>query len=116
MRQARREAGKQDRAVLDQVLNSSDSTTRAVFAEDGAALAGIVLAFVGILANQLTGSPVPDALGSIAVGLPMIGVCSGGTSAAELRDAGSAEVYQDVQELLENVPGTALVRLLYGSS
>ncbi|ALE07727.1 cation diffusion facilitator family transporter [Arthrobacter sp. ERGS1:01] len=69
LRQARGDARKQGRAVLDHVLNSSDTTTRAVFAEDGAALAGIALAFAGILAHQLTGSPVPDALGSIAVGL-----------------------------------------------
>ncbi len=69
LRQARGDAREQGRAVLDQVLNSSDTTTRAVFAEDGAALAGLVLAFAGILARQLTGSPVPDAVGSILVGV-----------------------------------------------
>jgi cation diffusion facilitator family transporter len=69
LRQARGDARKQGRAVLEHVLNSSDTTTRAVFAEDGAALAGIVIAFAGILAHQLTGSPVPDAMGSIAVGV-----------------------------------------------
>jgi cation diffusion facilitator family transporter len=69
LRQARAEARKQDRPVLDQVLNSSDTTTRAVFAEDGAALAGVVLASAGILLHQLTGSPVPDAVGSILVSI-----------------------------------------------
>jgi cation diffusion facilitator family transporter len=69
LRQARAEARKQDRPVLDQVLNSSDTTTRAVFAEDGAALAGVVLASAGILLHQLTGSAAPDAVGSILVGI-----------------------------------------------
>lgn len=73
LRQVRAEAEKRDRTILDQVLNSSDTTTRAVFAEDGAALAGIVLAFAGILAHQLSGSAVPDAIGSIAVGV-LLGV------------------------------------------
>ncbi|MGA7203273.1 MAG: cation transporter [Specibacter sp.] len=68
LRQARGDARKQGRAVLEHVLNGSDTTTRAVFAEDGAALAGTVIAFAGILAHQLTGSPAPDAMGSIAVG------------------------------------------------
>ncbi len=69
VRQVRREAHKQQRGILDQVLNSSDTTTRAVFAEDGAALAGIVIAFTGIFLHQLTGSAIPDALGSVAVGV-----------------------------------------------
>ena len=70
---ARGEARKQDRQVLDQVLNSSDTTTRAVFAEDGAALIGIAVALLGIFLHQVTGSPVPDAVGSILIGI-LLGV------------------------------------------
>lgn len=39
--------------------------------------------------------------------LPMVGVCSGGTSEAELRDAGAAEVFSDFQGLLERMDGSA---------
>jgi len=39
-----------------------------VFAEDSAALTGLVIAAAGLAAHQLTGSPVPDAAGSILVG------------------------------------------------
>ncbi|GAA1625793.1 cation diffusion facilitator family transporter [Georgenia ruanii] len=73
LRQVRSEARRVRRDPLEHALETSDPTLRGVFAEDAAALVGLVLAFAGLLAHQLTGSPVPDALGSIAVGL-LLGV------------------------------------------
>jgi cation diffusion facilitator family transporter len=72
-RQVRGEAGRADRDILEHALFTSDPTLRAVFAEDAAALIGLVLAFIGVLAHQLTGSVVPDAIGSIAIGV-LLGV------------------------------------------
>lgn len=72
-RQARKSAKRLERRTLEQVLKSSDPTMRAVFAEDGAALIGLVVAFVGVFMHQLTGSPLPDALGSILIGI-LLGV------------------------------------------
>lgn len=72
-RQARSSAKELERRTLEQVLRSSDPTMRAVFAEDSAALIGLVIAFFGIFLHQATGSPVPDALGSILVGI-LLGV------------------------------------------
>ena len=51
------------------MLATSDPTLRAVFAEDVAALIGLVLAAAGLGARQLSGSAVPDAVGSILIGL-----------------------------------------------
>lgn len=68
-RQARREAREGGYDLLDHVMRTSDPTLRAVFFEDAAALVGLVIAFAGILLHQLTGSPVPDAVGSILVGI-----------------------------------------------
>jgi cation diffusion facilitator family transporter len=68
-RQARSEAESFQRDLIEHVMATSDPTLRAVFAEDSAALIGLVIAAAGLAAHQLTGSSVPDAAGSILVGL-----------------------------------------------
>jgi cation diffusion facilitator family transporter len=67
--QARSAAQELRRDLIEHVLATSDPTLRAVFAEDAAALIGIVLATVGLAAHQVTGSAIPDAVGSILVGV-----------------------------------------------
>ena len=73
VRQARSEAEPLQRDLIEHVLETSDPTLRAVFAEDSAALAGLVIAAAGLGAHEATGSAVPDAVGSILVGL-LLGV------------------------------------------
>ena len=72
-RQARRAAHRRDQDLIEHILATSDPTVRAVFFEDAAALVGIVIAAAGIVAHQVTGSAVPDAVGSILVGV-LLGV------------------------------------------
>jgi cation diffusion facilitator family transporter len=69
VRQARVAARAMHRDLIEHILATSDPTLRAVFAEDSAALVGLVLATAGLAAHQLTGSAVPDAIGSILVGV-----------------------------------------------
>jgi cation diffusion facilitator family transporter len=69
LRQAKPEAETLQRDLIEHVLATSDPTLRAVFAEDAAALAGLVIAAAGLIAHQLTGSSVPDSAGSILVGV-----------------------------------------------
>jgi len=76
VRQARPAAELFERDLIEQVMATSDPTLRAVFAEDAAALLGLLIAAVGLGAHELTGSSVPDAVGSILVGLLLAVVAS----------------------------------------
>jgi cation diffusion facilitator family transporter len=76
IRQARPEAALLERDLLEQVIATSDPTLRAVFAEDGAALVGLVIATIGLAAHQLSGSVTPDAVGSILVGVLLAAVAT----------------------------------------
>ncbi len=72
-RQTKREAREVERDVIQHALKTSDPTLRAVFAEDSAALTGLVIAATGVFLHQVTDQPVWDAVGSILVGL-LLGV------------------------------------------
>ena len=68
-RQAHTRAEERGTHTLALVLRTSNPTLRAVFAEDAAALIGLVIAFLGVLLHELTGNAVYDAAGSILVGV-----------------------------------------------
>lgn len=69
---------------------------------------------LGVLAADAVyvGDAVWDMKAALALGMPAIGVTCGGTSEAELRDAGAAEVYEGPRQVLENLQGTAIGSLL----
>jgi cation diffusion facilitator family transporter len=69
VREARRGGRERRMGPVRFALTSSNATLRAVFAEDAAALIGLLLAGAGIALHQLTGDPVYDAIGSILVGV-----------------------------------------------
>ncbi|MHA7262078.1 HAD family hydrolase [Arthrobacter sp. TMN-37] len=58
------------------------------------------------------GDSVWDVFSATELDIPTIGITTGGTSEAELRDAGAAEVYKDVRTLLRNFAGSPLAKLL----
>jgi cation diffusion facilitator family transporter len=72
-RQARRAAAHFDRDTLDYVINGSNTTLRAVIAEDSAALVGLAVAALAVLLHQVTGEPAFDAIGSLVIGV-LLGV------------------------------------------
>jgi cation diffusion facilitator family transporter len=69
IRQARREAQEHALPLLAYVRQSSDPALRAVLVEDTAALVGVGLAACGLLASELLGNSVPDAVASFLIGV-----------------------------------------------
>jgi cation diffusion facilitator family transporter len=119
VRQLGGEAREFDRDLLAHVLQTSDPTTRAVFAEDTAALIGIVIAVAGIGLHQLTGNAVWDGVGSILVGLLLGAVAVllidrnrrflvGQPASPQLREAVIARLQQ-----LPEVTAVRFVRLVF---
>jgi cation diffusion facilitator family transporter len=74
IRQTRTEAAGAKLPLLRYVRESRDPNVKMVLFEDSAALAGLAIALVGILADQLTGATAFDAAASIGVGVLLIGV------------------------------------------
>jgi cation diffusion facilitator family transporter len=74
MRQTRGEAAEAKLPLLRYVRESRDPNVKMVLFEDTAALAGLAIAFAGILADQLSGATVFDPAASIGIGLLLIAV------------------------------------------
>jgi cation diffusion facilitator family transporter len=73
-RQTREDAARASRPIGRHVRVSRDPTTKTVVFEDSAAVAGVVLAAIGLGLTLITGSPVFDGVASIAIGLLLAGV------------------------------------------
>ena len=69
LRQVRGEAADAGKPLLTYVRQSRDPTVKTVLSEDSAAIAGLVLALLGVGLHQLTGNPRFDAGASIVIGL-----------------------------------------------
>lgn len=68
VRQARAGGRRMSMSPLRFVARTSNTTLRAVFAEDAAALTGLAIAALGMALHEITGEAFWDALGSILVG------------------------------------------------
>ena len=74
LRQTRAAAREAGMGLVEFVRWSKEPTTKTVFSEDAAALAGLAIAFAGILLQQLTGNHRWDAGGAIVIGLLLVAV------------------------------------------
>ncbi|WP_431873992.1 cation diffusion facilitator family transporter [Amycolatopsis sacchari] len=107
MRQVRRESGEQERSIAQYLRLVDDPAPKSVFFEDSAALIGLVLAFLGLLLHQLTGSSLYDGLASILIGLLLAVVAwSLGLTNLRLLIGRQADpvVVRGIRELLRDAP------------
>ena len=93
-----------------------DAATSAADAKDSKPAPDILVAAldaVGAAAADTVyvGDAVWDVYAAGKLSIPTIGLTCGGTSEAELRDAGAVEIYTSPRELLENLPHSAIGRL-----
>ncbi|MFI8347843.1 cation diffusion facilitator family transporter [Streptomyces sp. NPDC085596] len=107
--------------ILRYLQHTPDTAVKAVVMEDSAALVGLVLAALGLLGGQLTGSGVFDGIASILIGVLLVVVAyilgRANTELlvgralpkpmreAVLRELRSVEAVQDVMELTTLVQG-----------
>ena len=70
------ETERRGRSLLRYLRQSSSTELVVVVAEDIAALLGLVFALAAVLLTLLTGNPVWDGIGSVAIGLLLIGVAA----------------------------------------
>ncbi|MFJ6079203.1 HAD family hydrolase [Pseudarthrobacter sp. NPDC092419] len=113
-------ARERDLQAMRQILDADaaiDAATSANDAEESKPAPDILVAALAAVDvdaadSVYVGDAVWDMQAAAALGIPAIGVTCGGISAAELRDAGAAEVYEDPRELLANLTSSAIGRLL----
>ncbi|AIY03141.1 hypothetical protein ART_3542 [Arthrobacter sp. PAMC 25486] len=98
----------------DHAIAASTSSSDAAQGKPSPDILAAALKSVGVDTTHalFVGDAVWDAKAAAALGIPMIGVRSGGTSAAELYEAGAVEVFDDVRELLDKVDQSRLGTLL----
>jgi cation diffusion facilitator family transporter len=91
---------------------TTDPTATTVFYEDSAAVIGIGFALVGVALHQLTGSAVPDALASIAIGVLLVLVAVRLASRERellTNQSASPAIVAAIRRRLESSPGVRAV-------
>ncbi|BCL17196.1 cation diffusion facilitator family transporter [Micromonospora sagamiensis] len=76
VRQVRRESRRWRTTPRRFLRTTADTTVKAVFLEDSAALVGLLLAAVGVALSQLTGDELYDGIASILIGLLLLVVAA----------------------------------------
>jgi cation diffusion facilitator family transporter len=101
------------RGFFRTVRESKDPTVYTVVLEDGAALVGLLFAFLGNLLFDLTGSPIWDGAASVAIGCLLAAIAgwlAHETQGLLIGEAAHDRVHEVIRGLAEGQPGVASVR------
>lgn len=110
LREFRKQKGQ--RSVRDALFAGKDPTVPIVLLEDSGALIGLALAIVSVLASWLSGSNLPDVVGSIAIGVLLctIGVLlARDTKSLLIGEAATLEDRREAAAAIEGTPGVEAV-------
>ncbi|NJC21447.1 HAD superfamily hydrolase (TIGR01509 family) [Arthrobacter pigmenti] len=116
-------ASEEELAVLRQVLDAEAALIGATNATDTGIskpspdILEAALETAGLKPDEavFVGDAVWDVIAANKLGMPTLAVTTGGTSEAELRDAGAARVYRDVRELLNAIRAGDVPELIKGA-
>ncbi len=101
-----------EEGVLESAIESKDPTIFAVVFEDAAGMGGLLIAFAGVLLGHWLGSPVPDGLASIMIGLLLAAVAIflvHETRSLLAGESADPEMVQAIQALTEADPAVRRV-------
>jgi HAD superfamily hydrolase (TIGR01509 family) len=115
-------AKEQDLEALRSALSADDfidAATSSNDAENSKPEPDILVAALEVVGLEASGAvyvgdAVWDVMAAGKLGIPTVALTCGGTSEAELREAGAVEVYDGPRELLDNLGGSVIGRLLAG--
>ena len=91
------------RGMVEAIKQSKDPTVFTVLFEDTAAMLGLIVAFVGILAAQLTGALWLDGAASIAIGVILAGTAIAlaiETKSLLIGEAAAPEMIEGIREII----------------
>jgi len=97
----------------DAFIDAATSSADAKESKPSPDILAAALEALGVQAENAVyvGDAVWDIYAAAALDIPAIGLTCGGTSEAELREAGAVEVYESPRALLGNLAGSAIGKL-----
>jgi HAD superfamily hydrolase (TIGR01549 family) len=101
----------------DSAISAATSSSDATESKPSPEILQAALDSSGLTAQDtvFVGDSVWDVKAAAALEIPTIGLLCGGTSEAELRDAGAEEVWENPRELLESLNSSMLGKLIAGA-
>ena len=110
LREAKTERGSQ--SLVQFIRHAKSPELPVVMLEDMAALVGLTLAFAGVGLTVLTGNPIFDAFGTLAIGLLLVAVAvilGAETSSLLIGEGASASDAARIRDALVSAPGVGAV-------
>ncbi|KAK2163153.1 hypothetical protein LSH36_84g00079 [Paralvinella palmiformis] len=111
--QVRQRSKAQNMGLIEYILRGQDPSTNVVLLEDLAAVMGVTIALSCMGITHFTGSPVPDAIGSLLIGSLLGGVASFIIYTNSIALVGRSIPMDKKQELMRELESDRMIRTLH---